>query len=363
VAAAEAANAWSELQADDLKAQAEKLRADGFPPTMIRAIIAARIHADFAARRKALEAEAGEQPFWRAADQKNATALRSLYMEEQKIIKDLLGRDPLNGTGASLRRQFPGFAEETIDQLTGIRERYDEQRMEIFRNVRGSLLPEEQAKSEALDKAMRAEIAATLSPADFDDYQLRTSNVANQLRYELTAFDANEQEFRALFKLKSDFEDQWGYRSGMTPDQMQGRMTAQKQLDEQIKTALGPDRYTEYQRATDYNYRQTTQLVSRLNLPAETANTLYTIQKDFEQRSRDLNRSSGAAPGSAGWDTWVQQATALQQEALTRITPVIGGSAQNVDAYKQYGGNWITNMIPKPPPPRPGAPPAPTKSG
>jgi hypothetical protein len=176
----------------------------------------------------------------------------------------------------------------------------------------------------------------------------------------LVAFNATEQEFRALFKLKSAFDDQFGnYRGGASEEQMRARSEAQKQLNEQIKVALGPERYTEYQRAIDYNYRQTTQLMARLNLPAETANTLYAIQKEFEQRRNDLFRSSGP-PGTPGWDNLIQQATALQQEAVGRIAPVLG-TTQHVDAYKQYGGSWITNLVPRPPPPS--ARPPPSKSG
>lgn len=365
--ARDAANAWSELQSDNLKEQADKLSADGFPPTMIRAIITARIRAGFAAQRKAIEAQ-GERPFWQQAGQDPATqaALRALMLEEQKAIKDLLGPDPINGPEAALRRQFPQFSEETIAQLAAIRERYDQQRMELYSGNRGmgGLLPDEQAKNEALEKAMRAEIRSVLSPADLEDYELRTSNTANQLRYELVAFNANEQEFRTLYKLKSAFDEQYGInRGGMTEEQMRARSEGQKQHVEQIKIALGLERFAEYQRATDYNYRQTTQLVARLNLPSDTANTLYTIQKDFEQRRNDLYRGGGARPGSPEWDTLAQQASALQQQAIARITPVLG-TAQHVEAYKQYGGSWLSNMVPRPPraPARGTAPTPPTKS-
>ena len=37
------------------------------------------------------------------------------------------------------------------------------------------------------------------------------------------------------------------------------------------EVALGADRFAEYERATDYNYRQTSQLVARLELPPAAA--------------------------------------------------------------------------------------------
>ena len=137
---------------------------------------------------------------------------------------------------------------------------------------------------------------------------------------------------------------------------MRARSEAQKVLNEQIKTAIGPERFTEYQRATDYNYRQTTQLVARLNLPPETANNLYTIQKEFEGRRSDMYRANSARgpDAAAAFEKMTAQGTALQQEAIARVIPVLG-NAKNVDAYKQYGGSWITNMVPRPPP-RPSPP-------
>jgi hypothetical protein len=47
-----------------------------------------------------------------------------------------------------------------------------------------------------------------------------------------------------------------------------------------------------------------------------------------------------------------QQFTALEQEAIARITPLLG-SASGVEAYKQYGGSWLQSMVPRPIPPRP----------
>jgi hypothetical protein len=349
-AATAAAGLWSELRSDDPRQQVEKLRADGFPESMIRAIITAQVRASFAARRKALEAAQGERLYWRnpMPDPAAMAASRALMKEEQKAIKDVLGADPENGGVASLRRQFPAFSDDVLEQIAAISERYQEQRMEIYSSVRGpgGTLPDEQAKLDALQKAMHAEIGGVLTPQQLEDYDLRTSNTANQLRYRLAAFDATEQEFRSLYGLQSAFDEQFGMlRGNQSEEQMRARNEAQKMLDSQIAAALGPARYADYQRATDYNYQQTTQLVARLNLPPATANTLYTVQKEFEQRRNDLYRSTNnTAPAGAA----SQQAAALQQEATTRVATILG-DPKYVEAYQQYGGSWIRSLAPRPP--------------
>jgi hypothetical protein len=346
------ADVWAELRSDDLHTEIDRLRREGFPPATMRAIIAAQVRAGFAARRKALEAAQGDLPFWKNAtpDPNTQAALRALGKEEQKVIKDLLGPDAENSYAASLRRQFPNVSGDKIDQLSAIRERYDDQRMALYAAASGgmTMLPDERAKIDALDKAMHGEFAGVLSPQELEDYDLRTSNTANQLRYNLSAFDPTEQEFRTLYKLQSAFDEQWAPYRGMgmqSEDQMRARGEAQRQLTDQIKAALGGARYAEYQRATDYNYRQTTQLVARLELPPEAAIQVYAVQQDIQDRMRNYQ----AMPPN---DERLSQFSALATEAQTRITAVIG--PKGYEAYKQYGGSWLQNLAPRPP--RPPAP-------
>jgi hypothetical protein len=54
-----------------------------------------------------------------------------------------------------------------------------------------------------------------------------------------------------------------------------------------------------------------------------------------------------------------EQLVALQQQAIAKVTPLIGGP-QNVDVYKQYGGQWLDSLVPRP---RPGAATPAAKSG
>ena len=282
-------------------------------------------------------------------DPKIQAEWRELSNAEQKQLKDLLGPDPDNGVAVRLRRELPGAAEDQIEQLAQIRERYDELRSDFY-NARGgsAILPDEREKLTAMDKAMHAEFSAVLSPAQLEDYDLRTSNVANNLRYNLNAFDPTEQEFRALYKLQSAFDDQFAmnYGPSMSQDQMRARSAAQKQLTDDIQSALGPDRFADYQRATDYNFRQTSQLVARLELPPEAANQVYAVQKDIQDRVNAVRQS-----GTIAFADRTAQLTALADEATTRVTAVLG--ARGFEAYKQNGGSWLQNVAPRPMPPPP----------
>jgi hypothetical protein len=344
---------WSALESLDLPAQRDRLRAEGFPPAIVRAILAAQIREGFAARRKALDAGSADLVYWKnpVPDAKTQAAWRALDKEEQQALKELLGRDAENSQAAALHRQFPDYSDQQINQLTAIRERYDEQRQEISNAARSggggftTYTPDERERLAALEKNMHAEFASVLTPQQLDDYDLRVSNTANNLRYNLGTLELDEGEFRTLYRLQAAFDEQFrDYAPGMSQEQMRARSDAQKKLNTDIAAALGADRYAEYQRATDYNYRQTSQLTTRLGLPPETANQLYAIQKEFETR-----RSTPAEPGNTGPVTQAdlsQRRAALQAEALAKVTPLLRTPAA-LEAYKQYGGQWLQNLAPR----------------
>jgi len=341
--------AWADLHSDDLATHRDRLRAAGFPPELVRAILGAQVRESFAARRKALEDAPGEVPFWKMPnrDPKIQAALRDLGREQEKILKDLLGRDARDDDpsyAAYLRRQFGELPAEKVEQLRQILDDYNRQRSEIFTNARNGLLPEEQQKLTALDKAMRADYAAVLTPEELADYNLRSSPTADNLRSNLTAFDATEQEYRALFQIQQAFDERFGRMYGpVSPEDLKARSDAQKQLNDDIKVALGDQRYADYKRATDYSYRQTNQLVARLELPQETANQVYAVLQDIQQRAATLRRNN-----SLSRDDRTLQLTALADEAAAKVTTALG--PQGFEAYKQYGGQWLQTLVPRPPP-------------
>lgn len=336
------ARRWEELQEGDRAAQVARLRAEGFPPSMIRAIMLAQVRAQLASRQKALDTAIAGQPFWEGQiDPKLEAERRALARDERTVLRDLLGPDAENGYAAKLRRIWPDLPVQKIEQIAQIRERYDEQRNDVFARVRTVMLPDEGPKLDMIEKAAHAELATVLTPQELDAYGLRESITAFQLRHQLAAFDATEQEFRMLFKLQSDFDGQFGRPwGGNSPEQMRARRDGEQQLTEQIKAALGPERYAEYQRGTDYNYRRTTQLVARLNLPPETAGELHAMQQSTQERAAELRRRA-ASPAER-----TALLGALVAEAEAAITARLG--AAGLEAYRTNGGTWLNNLGPRP---------------
>lgn len=342
---------WANLQTADLPALMARLKAEGFPPELVRAILAEQVRVQFAPRRAALNLKDNERPFWQNAthDPKTDAQLAQIMKEQDQAAKALLGPEANanNSYADTLRRQFPNLSDDKIAALQRATQSRNEKSQAILTNLPNGMFSA--ADLAGPEKEMRAEIAKILTPQELEDYDLRTSNTANSLRRQLASFDPTEQEFRTLFQLQRAFDDQYqspmlaGAPTEAQRQMMMQRAEAQNQLTEQIKTTLGDQRYADYQRSIDYNYQQTSKLVSRLELPPETTNQVYAVQQEMQQRLRTLGTLPPADRNA--------QLESLSAEAQAKITSALG--QRGYEAYKQYGGSWLQQLQPRPiPPPR-----------
>ena len=346
------ATVWPALSEGDLTSQVARLRESGFPPAIVRAIIGAQVTEQFAARRKAIDPQADQRPFWKTGTTEPATmaALRQLGRDQMKMLRELLGPDAEPDDPMSRARdgrQFGHLSPEKVNDARRIVREFSELRSDYFMSYGGviSLTSADRDKLNALDKQMKTELAKIMTPKEYEDYELRGSNTANSLRYQLTAFDATEAEFLTLFKLQRAFDDRFGQMySQPSQEEMRLRGEAQRELNNQIKAALGPTRAETYERSTNYEYRTTSQLVARLELPPETTDKAWSVRDEIQKRVNQVRQDSSLSP-----EQRTQQFTALQQEAIAKVTPLFGG-ARGVEAYKQYGGQWIENLVPRPRP-------------
>lgn len=350
------AKLWSKLSAGDYAATAARLRAEGFPPNLVRAIVRSQIAESFSERRKALNPQKTDLPFWQPEppmDPKVQKELRELGREERELVKQVLGNDRPDESdpmyAAYLRRQYGDLPREKIDQLTKVQQDYNELRNEIFTALSAgggpvSIAGDTRDKLALLEKEQRKDIQQLLSPKEFEEYELRTSSTANNMRYQLSPFNPSEQEFRTIFALQKAFDDQYrGSQYGpgeQTREQMQQRSEAQKQLTQDIKAALGPERGADYERSIDGNFQQISRITQRLNLPQDAAVSVWNLQKETEQRVAALRQDRSLPP-----DVRNQQLSTLNAEVTAKVTAALGQSGY--DAYKQYGGYWLQNIQPR----------------
>jgi len=121
------------------------------------------------------------------------------------------------------------------------------------------------------------------------------------------------------------------------------------QAKNQIVAQLGPDRAADFMQASNPAYSQLNRLVARLDLPLSAATQVATVQQETQQEVAAV-RADPNVKGAARR----AEVAALATDATNKISTALGG-ARGLDAYKQYGGQWLVNLTP-PPRPTPAAP-------
>lgn len=340
------ADAWKTVQSVDLKSLIANLRAAGFPPAVIRAIVAARLDEQYAARRRQI---VGDQPppYWKAGSMLTSpqmAALRQLAREEQDTLKQLLGPDSATAewTHYMQQRMYGPLPADKIDMIQRIQSDYGELRSQVYSDATGVLLPWDREKLAVLDQEQRADLTAALTPDELRQYDLYSSPTAQRLRNQLAAFNPTEQEFLAIYDLQSQFDQQYNSPAtvmGMlTPDQLRQRQVDQQQLQAQIKAALGDERYVAYEQSTDPGFQAASRIVGSLQLPAANAAAAWTLQQTIQQQATAI-RSDRSVPAGQRMDALVALDTEANQQLTTLLTQ------PGVDAYKQTaGGIWLRSL-------------------
>lgn len=290
-AAAKRTGLWASLQTDDLKSLVARLRAAGFSPVVIRAIVNARLEASFSSRMSELLGNA-DVPFWKNDpfnSYNNAKFYESqnqIYRDRTKAMREILG-DDFFGVGdptADQRRRFGNLSKAKIDLVQRIVDDYTEMGSQVKIAAQGISLPEDREKLALLEREKHADLASILTPEELADYEMRTSTVTQRLRTPLGIINATEAEFQAIYNATQPYAsllypEYMGGMSVMTQEMSQQRTDAQKKINDQLAAALGADRAAEYARASNYEYQNLYRLAQNQNIPTDAINRTYDLRE------------------------------------------------------------------------------------
>jgi hypothetical protein len=89
-----------------------------------------------------------------------------------------------------------------------------------------------------------------------------------------------DQEFREIFRMRQQREDaRMNVPMENNPESMRKHHEAHLQMENEIRTMLGDQRYAEYQRSQDWQFRNLTRLTRDNGLPSDTAVKAYDINQ------------------------------------------------------------------------------------
>lgn len=213
---------WDVLESADYVKYIANLRSVGCPEETIRDIVIADINKLFAQRWRETQPPVEPWRYWRLKPRSenksvaNAATRHGMEVERAALIRELLGVDfdaemgKYAWTVSNRYEDAYGFLPEgkrlLIQDWEG-RAKIDMRRLQEElkaarepKEVRDSLIRE-------LETAQRKELGALLTPAEVKEFQLRHSELADQLRRYTDALEPTEREFRTLFDLLSAAPD------------------------------------------------------------------------------------------------------------------------------------------------------------
>jgi LysM repeat protein len=286
---------WREVESADYPTYVANLRSIGCPEQTVRDIIIADVNVVYS-RKRALDLVTADQQWWRSVPDPNvvraaAQKVRELEVERRSLLTRLLGPNWETGDLVSIPRPSrPGvlldgatlgsLSVETKQAVQNVSTRSQE-RMQAYldaqRNAGKDPDPVELAK---LRQQTRDDLARLLSPPELEEFLLRYSQVANDLRADfgqLHFFDPTPDEFRAVFRATDALDQRIQLLAdAKDPGSLQARKALEDQRENAIKTALGPKRYEQYRLLHDPTYRDAVAAAEEAGTP-EAAQALYAI--------------------------------------------------------------------------------------
>ncbi len=297
---------WREVESPDYRTYIANLRDIGCPEQTIRDIIIADVNSMFA-RRRATELVTPEQQWWRSVPDSNvvtrAIALaRKLEGERRALLTQLLGTNWESGDLANLPRPTqPGIdldgpilgtlspeTKRAVEEITAESEQRMRDYLQQQQQQGGMADPAELAN---LREQTRDELAEVLSPGQLEEFLLRYSEDANDLRAEfgqLRYFNPTPDEFRAVFRAVDPIDQQIQALSPIDPNSVAQRNALEAERESAIKNALGPSRYQEYQMLEDPLYRDAVASAIAAGTP-EAAKTIYAVNLAAQSTRQDIS--------------------------------------------------------------------------
>ncbi len=362
---------WAHVESPDYATYIANLRSIGCPEQTIRDIIIADVNSLFA-KRRATEILTPQQEWWRSEPSPQVVKLAAekylaLDKERRALLTRLLGPNWEGGDLAGLPRPTrPGvvldgpvlgtLAIDSKEAVANISADAADRMQAYIQQMHDAGKEPDPAELNRLRQETRNQLAGVLTPAQLEEYLLRYSQTANDLRAQLGKlkyFNATADEFRALFRADDSFTQQiQALGTGNDAITVAQRNSLEQQRDSALRLALGPARFLQYQKLQDPLYQQamataiqngdpnTADAIYGINLAAQneqnavqTNPTLTDAQKTLALKQLDADQfaaSTGQTPPSDAAPPAPPQPPASQPHVMGKTETALGLS-------KMYG--------------------------
>ena len=320
---------WEQVQSTNYPTLIANLRAIGCPEQTIRDIVTSEVDRLYA-RRRVTEVDYPNYQWWKSTPDPAlahaAEKIRSLEAERRELLTGLLGagwddegkeliaaRAGITLTGPILG-DLPAATKQAVLDIVAAAQLRIEAYQEGQRLQGKPIDPMQMVR---LREEPLVPLASVLEPDAYDEFVLRYSPAAQQLREMMRTMDLGPDQFRDLFAALSGIIGQpVFFYAGDDPALLKQQQQLAAQSEAVIKTALGAIVYATYQLNQDPLYRTSQALAQQLTLPASMILPIYQINRATQAEMDSIRNDdtlSNDEKVEALSQTQVEQQQSLQQ--------------------------------------------------
>ncbi len=296
---------WEELESPDYPVYIARLREIGCPEQTIRDIVIADVNQLYAKKMDA-EVVTPDQQWWRSTLDTNMVATASaktevLEQEKRRLLATLLGPnwdsgDPTRSIIALNGPVLGGLSPEAKHTVEDIVARAGQQTQAYLAAQQANGAAPDPVELARIRQATRKELAQALTPEQLEEFLLRYSDTAIDMRKQLQGVSLTPEEFRSLFRARDPLFQQMELAGGNDPASTAERSTLSKQLDDTLKNALGKDRYQAYQISFDPAYSNAVAFAKQIGAPASAIQDIYDLNKAVTNEQNRIRNDDSLTP-------------------------------------------------------------------
>ncbi len=351
---------WRQIEDEDFKKYIQNLRDIGCPEETIRNLVKQDLD-KYYDQRKAdiLSKSPARKEFWKSGNPSSlgrpsasaSSQMAQLDREKNEVLGELFnpsGLAAINRPGPLARARSQaksGYAmdfipdEETKAQLNTLEQEYGSQLLKKM--AQGASDAQDMAEIRQLRQDRDSSIATMLTPEQKMEYDLRKSPTAANMRLQMDGFDPSEDEFRDIFGARKAFDDEHGVVPGasISAGDMEARQFAEQEMNNQIHDSLGDDRYQDYLRQTDYDYKSIAKITERQGLGENISAQVYDMKGGAEELAREIRMNTGLSI-----EERQMQLGQIRNVTSRSIESLIGGQGAVALQGQAGGRNWLNNL-------------------
>lgn len=333
--------AWTMLPAADLAELRDALRGRECPERVVRVILRGILKRELDARIETLLRPVLDN-FWGWLDLKEpkkfevlGNAIEAVQDEIKERYEALIAgfAEPEEKTEKRPDPRYAFLPEDKQQAVAEIERQFDERSKALRHEPSGLTDEQRRAALEALEAEHAAARELSLTEEERQELRLRTSQGADQLRH-LQEIELTPAEMRDIAATR----DAYAARREAEGESLEepARDEAMRKLhaaeEAVIRRQLGEERFAEFGRAEDGDYRETLAIVRRLDLPEATGRELWEL-------AVSLYGAHGAGGGSAA-------AVAETHATATReVARLLRGDRHAIATYRRHQLKWLTEAV------------------